>query len=680
MWSFVLLLVLPAAAVAWLGVQLIDQERDLESRRLRERRGSAADRLVADIERAISATERRLGGAPADLPVLPNDDAVHVTIRGADVDAFPNSHLLYEPTWPAGQSEPTGEFAAGEALELGAQDLDGAVRAYQTLASSSVEGVRAGALVRLARTLKRLGRTREALGAYDELAQLPQTVVFGLPADLVGRRARPALLHELGRHDELRVAAQALETDLLNRRWLLDRGTFEAYAGQVEDWLGAAARPRADREALAAAVDWLWHERERRSLPPVGRQSLRLHDQNVTLLWQSAGDRLVALVAGPRFQQREWVDSLTPSLEERRLGVTLAEVDAEAAITAIGPADGSILHRSRTETGLPWAAVVTDRGDAKTGTGLAPRRQTLLAGLALLVVVVITGAYVMARSLTRELAVARLQSDFVSAVSHEFRTPLTSLHQFTALLNEEEDLPAAKRRTFYQAQARAAGRLTHLVESLLDFGRMEAGAHPYRKELLSAAPFVADVVRDFERDGVPGGFSLEYSADTGAGAVTADREALARALRNLLENAVKYSGTGRRVLIHVGECDGSVAISVRDDGLGIPADEQREVFDKFVRGSASRLHGIKGTGIGLAMVQHIVRAHGGRVTLQSAPGQGSTFTILLPALSNSPREESEFTSAAARASGGGRLCAEGATASHAVASAEAGGPRLKEAD
>jgi signal transduction histidine kinase len=667
MWSFVLLLVLPAGAVAWLGIQLIHQDRDLAARQLQERRSSAADRLVADIERAVSATERRLGGAPADLPVLPNDDAVQVTMRGAAVEAFPKGHLLYDPEVPAGSSEPTRDFAAGEALELGAQDLDGAVRAYRTLATSSVEGVRAGALARLARTFKNLGRTREALGAYDDLARLSQAVVFGLPADLVARRARAALLHELGRHDELRVAAHALETDLLNRRWTLDRGTFEAYIQQVDGWRGAAAHPSTDREALAAAVDWLWHERDRRSFPPVGRQSLRLHDRNLTVLWQSTGDRLVALVAGPRFQQREWIDSLTPSLEERRLGVALAGVGPEAAIAASVPADGSVLHRSPAETELPWAVVVTDRGEATAGAGLAPRRQTLLAGLALLLVVVIAGAYVIVRSVTRELAVARLQSDFVSAVSHEFRTPLTSLHQFTALLNEDDEVPAAKRRTFYQAQARAAGRLTHLVESLLDFGRMEAGAHPYRMEPLSVGPFVSDVVRDFERDGAPDGFSLEYSTDIAAGAVAADRDAIARALRNLLENAAKYSGGGRRIEVHVGQVDGSVAISVRDEGLGIPRDEQRDIFNKFVRGSASRIHGIKGTGIGLAMVQHIVTAHGGRVTVHSAPGQGSTFTLWLPALR-----------------------AEGATASRAAASAAewsgrssdrpAAGPRLKEAD
>ncbi len=158
------------------------------------------------------------------------------------------------------------------------------------------------------------------------------------------------------------------------------------------------------------------------------------------------------------------------------------------------------MRRSSAETGLPWTIVVTDGQRAPESAGLASQRRTLAAGVALLFVVVSTGAYLMGRSISRELAVARLQSDFVAAVSHEFRTPLTTLHQFTTLLIDDDDLPATKRQGFYEALARATDRLTHLVESLLDFGRMEAGAHPYRMEPLNAGSLVADVVADFQRD------------------------------------------------------------------------------------------------------------------------------------------------------------------------------------
>jgi signal transduction histidine kinase len=358
---------------------------------------------------------------------------------------------------------------------------------------------------------------------------------------------------------------------------------------------------------------------------------LSVHELEVTLIWQSSADRLIALVAGPRFRQRVWLDARAPRPDDDALAVARVAAVPAGMTTAGPPTDPAAIRRMSAETGLPWTVVVTEHGDLAGTAGVTPRRRTLLAGLALLLVVVIAGAYIMARSVTRELAVARLQSDFVSAVSHEFRTPLTSLHQFTALLNEADEPHESKRRAFYQAQARATGRLTQLVESLLNFGRMEAGAHPYKKESVSITPFVHDVVREFQRESTPAGFSIECAASHDVGSVDGDREALARAMRNLLENAIKYSGTGRRIVVRAERSSESVAISVSDEGLGIPTHEHREIFNKFVRGSASHAHGITGTGIGLAMVQHIVSAHCGRVAVRSAPNQGSTFTILLPA-------------------------------------------------
>jgi len=255
----------------------------------------------------------------------------------------------------------------------------------------------------------------------------------------------------------------------------------------------------------------------------------------------------------------------------------------------------------------------------------------VLTGLALLLGVVLAGAVVVARGVSHELGVARLQSDFVSAVSHEFRTPLTSLQQFTSILNEDDEPPPDKRRAFYQAQARAVNRLQHLVESLLDFGRMEAGAYPYRTERVPVGPFVSGLVEAFRRDGTPEGFVVECAVDSASGDIMADREALGRAIRNLLENAVKYSGDGRRIDVHAARRGRAVTIGVRDEGLGIPPAEQQRVFTKFVRGTASRTYGINGTGLGLAMAREIVRAHGGDIAVESIVGSGSTFTVTLPA-------------------------------------------------
>ena len=231
----------------------------------------------------------------------------------------------------------------------------------------------------------------------------------------------------------------------------------------------------------------------------------------------------------------------------------------------------------------------------------------------------------------RELAVARLQTDFVSAVSHEFRTPLTSLRHVAELLEENDDMPLARRKTFYEALGRNTDRLNRLVESLLDSARMESHRQPYNLQPADAAALVGDVVTEFQKEVAGRGFTIDLAIDQPPPALLrADTLALSNALWNLLDNAVKYSPHTRSIQVALRRLPRGIAISVRDEGLGVPMRERKEIFGRFVRGETASRLGIKGTGLGLAMVSHIVEAHGGTIELQSEEGVGSTFTIVLP--------------------------------------------------
>lgn len=265
---------------------------------------------------------------------------------------------------------------------------------------------------------------------------------------------------------------------------------------------------------------------------------------------------------------------------------------------------------------------------------LAGRRRLLLAGLAMMAVLTVLGGYFTARAAARELAVARLQSDFVSAVSREFRTPLTSMRHLTELLAGDAVPTEDRRRQYYSVLARETERLHRLVESLADFGRMEAGGHVYRFEAVDPVELVESVVAEFRGEVETSGRRVDLTAN-GLGrqacVVRADREALGRAVWNLLDNAVKYSPKSRTIDVAVARDNGQVMLSVRDGGVGIPPEEHATIFHKFMRGRSAKDSGVRGTGIGLAMVRHIVRAHGGQIRFTSAVGTGSTFTILLGA-------------------------------------------------
>ncbi len=355
---------------------------------------------------------------------------------------------------------------------------------------------------------------------------------------------------------------------------------------------------------------------------------MRSHDRSVLLLWRGASDRLVALVGGPGFLERQLLGPLQELLQRQGIRVALDDSQGRSVLSQITETQAEDVLRTMAGTRLPWTLRFVD-ADPTAGTAqLAGRRRLLLGGLGLVVLLVVAGSYFSARAMTRELETARLQSDFVAAVSHEFRTPLTSLRQFTDLLADGRLSSQEDRDQYYGALRRGTQRLTRLVENLLDFGRMDAGSHEFDLQALSAKDLVQRVVAEFQEEVRTRGCREDLGWNGDEAVVRADEAALGRALWNLLDNALKYSPRCKTIGVTGEVDDGQLVISVRD--LGIPREEQRQVFRKFVRGSAATASAVKGTGLGLTLVQQIVQAHGGQMRLESRPGEGSTFSIVLP--------------------------------------------------
>jgi signal transduction histidine kinase len=236
----------------------------------------------------------------------------------------------------------------------------------------------------------------------------------------------------------------------------------------------------------------------------------------------------------------------------------------------------------------------------------------------------------MTRGVLREAAAGRLQSDFVSAVSHEFRSPLTTLRQLTELLAEGRIHDESRRRRYFEVLQQETSRLQQLVEDLLDFGRMDAGRRQYELEVLDFSELVQDGIHEYQRQANGNGHRIELTSRGDGLVVKADREALRRVVRNLLENAVKYSPDAQTVWVETGSEGDAAVLRVRDEGIGIPPEEQARIFEKFVRGEWAKQACIPGTGVGLAMVKEIVRVHQGEVGLDSEVGRGSTFMVRLP--------------------------------------------------
>jgi len=613
---FLAVLVPPAVTLVWLGVQLLEQDRNLWKQRDLERRQTSADAVVRSLEQMLSEAERWGGHS---IP----EGALRVVISSGEAHTDPPGTALWLPAAPPTTEADAREFADGEKFEFrGAAEQ--ALRSYAERARSPRPALRAGALLRIARVYRSRGRTNEALQAYRDLAAMSGVAIDDVPADLQARRAICDIFDESGRKADLVREATSLQADFLAGRWMLRRADWELTAGQISRWTGRALAVSMERKALSEAADWL--SEESGHLDSSGRRVVAA-DAPVTVVWRADGATVAAVALAPSLVRAWLTDAGTGAS-----GPVSLTTDSGLALTPGPPASGSeAVRRTTADTGLPWNVIVGPSDPSHQSQDLSTRRQLLSLGLGAIVLLLAGGSYLLWRVVQRELAVARLQADFVSAVSHEFRTPLTSLRHITELLEEDDDVPRERRQRFYAALGRSTERLHRLVESLLDFGRMELGRKPYELRAADAGAIAAQMVADFQNEPAAQGFTIHFQLDEKATPLRADAAALTHALWNLLDNAIKYSEKGSEVWVSVGGSEGGVTIAVRDHGIGIPPGERKEIFRKFIRGEKAKQLGIKGTGLGLAIVSHIVRAHGGAIELESEEGRGSTFRLVLPA-------------------------------------------------
>lgn len=604
--SIMLITAVALCALAW---RMLELDRAVAGQRLRERLEQAADRGSAALLRYRAEIDADLGrfvqqGQPPASLLQHDNDALLVSFTNAGMQLWPDRPLRYRPT--ASPAPPVGPFAAAEDLEFRAHDYIGAARAFHALSKVADPAVRAEALLRAARNERKAGQARAALATYARLVAMDAIPLNGEPAELVARHARLSLLPETARRRE----AEVLWHDLDAGRWSLSRTSFTFYA----DELGHPIPTAIWEETVAALCDE-WQRAEADG----GERTLWIAGAHPVLLtWRNRGSHLVGFAARPAYFERRY-------LHGEAIWYTVLASDGRLLLgrdSAEGERAQRVIYFGQAPLTLEAAG-----GSAASDEG---QSRLLRWGLVLVVVLVITGSGAVLRAIHRELAVARLQSDFVAAVSHEFRSPLTTLNHLTDLLQDDRVRNEERRKRYYQVLASETTRLHRLVEDLLDFGRMEAGARRYRLEELDAVALVDQVVADFRKEAESLGFTVDLQADVPRALVAADAEALRRALWNLLDNATKYSPDRKAVWVTITEEQSRLAVHVRDEGMGISPAEQRRIFRKFERGAEAKAASIRGTGLGLAMVQGIMRAHGGGVRLQSKPQCGSTFTLWLP--------------------------------------------------
>jgi signal transduction histidine kinase len=562
------------------------------------------------------------------------------------------------------------ELADAERAEFRNRDYAGAVSLYERLLSAAADrSVKAWLLARIARCEVKREDFERAVSIHRRVVADYRDIPTesGRPLELVSRLEILEGLLALKKAEDFAGELREAYDKLAKNAWSLDGGQVSAYVAML-DPLAAMAEasamsldssgPNAGAVAAARAAidehlkDWRLAETVRQSiLPDIGttaaqpnRKDGRVHGRAL----EFEGHDILALIAplGPG----------VPGGHAESLGSLLRIADLKASIEALAaenrPPDASLKIRSVTSGEIIFGSaeaagdvppVVTDifpenfppwrletfRNDGG-GAEYSLYQNIFFWIILALLAILFFGSGLIIRTVLQEARLLNLKSDFIASVSHEFKTPLTSIGAILEHLLDGEAKDPKKSREYYRILQHDSDRLKRLVGNVLDFSRIEEGKKTYRLKPADPVELVEREVRSFERESGIEGLAIRVQAEELIPRVAVDEEALGQALHNILDNAVKFSPGEKKIDVAIRNKSGAVEISVEDRGIGIPENELKRIYEKFYRGRQAASVSPTGTGLGLALVKHIMDAHHGDIFIRSRPGEGTSVSLVLP--------------------------------------------------
>ena len=247
-----------------------------------------------------------------------------------------------------------------------------------------------------------------------------------------------------------------------------------------------------------------------------------------------------------------------------------------------------------------------------------------------IVIILAFGLFFTLQTVNHELHLSKMKSHFMSTVSHEFKSPLTSIRQMAEMLVRSRVPSPEKQQKYYGTILQQSERLSHLIDNILDFSKMEEGQKVFRFENADIIPLVSDIVESFQEHTANERFQIKLEISESVPHVSFDCEAIEQVIYNLIDNACKYSGNSKTIEVKLFPKESDVVFSVRDYGIGIRKEEHDKIFSRFYRAGEELSQNVKGSGIGLTIVKQIIDVHQGEITVESSPDKGSIFTVRLP--------------------------------------------------
>lgn len=561
----------------------------------------------------------------------------------------------------------------GQQLEFQNKKYEKALISYQReFKQASDSQIKGELLCAIARVQKKTTLFRDAEKTYETIVRDYKHIPTegGVPLGLAARLELCSLSIETG--DTLKALRTFLNLyrDLLNREWKLDKAQYDFFSQQIigsidkifsQAHLAESLLPYKSVFAILKAEEYKQRKITERLLAfqetagvdfkakvllnsQVDRSSGRRftlesgdHTYLVSLLSQYEGnENHINEIRGLLLNAEYLRDSLLrnvlqSNVNSEKTGWVVKERDYKTILQSGSSPTGSITARTNFDGGFPpWSVEVYQQNTGLFDTFLISQRGIYFYMFFLLAGILIFGLTLTIRTVAHELELSKMKSDFVSTISHEFKSPLSSIRQLSEMLQSGRVPSEDRRLQYYDVLAEQSERLSLLVDNILDFSKIEEGRKKFDFEIVNFEPLLQEIVSTFQDRVRHIDFAIELIMEKNLPVIIVDRATLTQAITNLMDNAIKYSGEAKNILVRAFAENQYLVISVKDFGIGIRKEEYDKVFERFYRGGDALTRTVKGSGLGLTLVKQIVEVHHGKVNIESEPGLGSTFSIRLP--------------------------------------------------
>ncbi len=678
--------------LAFRGIQndraLVEKERLEDTRRAADRVTRAVDDAMTAAEGILSKTVAdHLEKPSAELaPALEKLAAGNPLIeqffylKDFKEVRLPLAELLYvaDGRREAGSSPPAGlsnsaEIQVAQRLEFQQKDYPRALAGYRQ-ALKHVNDPRLEGLVlnAIARVQRKSGLLKEAVATYENIVRQHGGVIIpgGMPLGPSASLEICVLSREIGDFAESLQASLGLYRSLLGREWTLERAEFDFFVqrakGLIQEFFSSQppgldlAPFRSEFQSLEAEEAEQRNKTERmiafeQDAAPVLEAKLRggtdETNRSFSRLTLDIGSHsyfvsIVKPTAPPGYPsdaawgtivdaERLRENALRPALRDHfPSGETTWAVkgkDGAVVLSSENAPAGPVTFRTNFVSNTPdWTLEFHQPPPRLIRTFLLSRRGLYSFVFLLIAGILVFGLVLTIRSVSHELELARMKSDFVSTVSHEFKSPLTSIRQLAEMLQSGRVPSEERRQKYYDVLLEQSERLALLTDNILSLARIEEGRAEFVFESTDVSALLTEVVSSIQDRVRHEGFVIGLNVQGPIPLIAVDRASLSQAITNLIDNAIKYSGDSRKVVVGASVEGQSLAIAVQDFGIGIKKEDIDRVFERFYRGGDELTRTVKGSGLGLTLVKEIVEAHRGKVHVDSEPGKGSVFSIRLP--------------------------------------------------